>query len=168
MHWRINASVHRSWTRVQRCVSARVRAYTGAKGCMRSNLRVRLLPPHGCHHHPADLYISQRVSHFRHYHSCRGCASPCERANVSLLFGFSHLGVSSSLDYARTPVYSLFIPRISYQDRDRSDKIETSFFGVTFKRIETFAVSTFHSERNWKTSSFISFRCFSSLNDLWR
>lgn len=23
-------------------------------------------------HHPADLYISRRVSHFRHYHSCRG------------------------------------------------------------------------------------------------
>ena len=23
-------------------------------------------------HHPTDLYISRRVSHFRHYHSCRG------------------------------------------------------------------------------------------------
>lgn len=38
----------------------------------------RLLPSRSCGstttHHPADLYISWRVSHFRHYHSRRGSA----------------------------------------------------------------------------------------------
>jgi len=36
-----------------------------------SFLLARVDPPP---HHSADLYISWRVSHFRHYHSCRGSA----------------------------------------------------------------------------------------------
>jgi len=60
------------------CAAQRSAQRSDARGAARrggaaiiSFFLTRVDPPP---HHSADLYISWRVSHFRHYHSCRGSA----------------------------------------------------------------------------------------------
>lgn len=79
---------------------------------------LRLLPPR-IHHHPADLYISRRVSHFRHYHSRRGCANPWARKRESAL-GFPPRSFRARWSRANTDsLSSRFLSTIFHERRKR-------------------------------------------------
>lgn len=88
-------------------------AYACTQAPRDASMDLRLLPPR-IHHHPTDLYISRRVSHFRHYHSCRGCANPWARKRESAL-GFPPRSFRAGWSRAPTPILSphVFSPRFS-------------------------------------------------------
>ena len=88
-------------------------AYACTQAPRDASTDLRLLPPR-IHHHPTDLYISRRVSHFRHYHSCRGCANPWARKRESAL-GFPPRSFRAGWSRAPTPILSphVFSPRFS-------------------------------------------------------
>jgi len=68
-------------------------------------------------HHPTDLYISRRVSHFRHYHSCRGGARGCSRARLIRL-------AVLSAEYTRRP-------EATYIRFDHAEAFRVSFVSYT-------------------------------------
>lgn len=140
-------------------------AYACTQAPRDASTDLRLLPPR-IHHHPTDLYISRRVSHFRHYHSCRGCANPWARKRESAL-GFPPRSFRAGWSRAPTPILSphVFSPRFSTNGGNAScGAFVSRLVSVRFPR--KLVSRTNRSIVNAGIGPRVSFHSFNSL-DIW-